>query len=118
MLNDYQIQGKVYLCCGYTDLRKGMEGLSRMVEEEFGMRLEKDSLFLFCGRRSDRIKGILWEGDGYLLLYKRLEEGKFRWPRKAEELVEMSEEQYRYLMRGMEVIVPEIPVRKVAPKTA
>ena len=41
---------------------------------------EKDILFLFCGRRSDCIKGLVWEGDGFFLLYKRLELGGFSWP--------------------------------------
>ena len=48
---------------------------------------EKDILFLFCGRRSDRITGLGWEGEGFLLLYKRLELGGFSWPRiKGESL--------------------------------
>ena len=47
---------------------------------------QKDVLFLFCGKRTNRIKGLLWEGDGFLLLYKRLELGAFSWPRTEAEL--------------------------------
>ena len=41
----------------------------------------RNTLFLFCGKRTDRIKGLLWKGDGFLLLYKRLDTGAFNWPR-------------------------------------
>ena len=44
----------------------------------------QNALFLFCGRRKDRIKGLYWEGDGFVLLYKRLESGSFQWPRNGE----------------------------------
>ena len=75
---------------------------------------EKDILFLFCGRRSDRIKGLVWEGDGFLLLYKRLELGGFSWPRTKEEALEITPEQYRALMQGLE-IVSRHPIQEVQP---
>ena len=69
---------KVYLAIGYTDLRKGIQGLSQLIGIKFNMNpFEKDILFLFCGKRCDRIKCLVWEGTGYLLLYKRLEAGTF-----------------------------------------
>ena len=49
-----------------------------------------NSLFLFCGRHRDRIKAILWEGDGFVLLYKRIEHGGFQWPRTAQEMRNLS----------------------------
>ena len=64
---------------------------------------DKNTLFLFCGRRSDRIKALLWEGDGFLLLYKRLDNGAFRWPRSAKEALGLTEGQYRMLMQGLEI---------------
>lgn len=67
MLNDYQVQGKVYLALGYTDLRKGIDSLCAIVQNHYGKTLEHHDLFLFCGRRFDRIKGLMWEGDGFLL---------------------------------------------------
>ena len=83
MLSEYT--GKVYLACGFTDLRMGIDGLSAMVQQQFLLDPFNSSLYLFCGRRKDRIKGLLWEGDGFLLLYKRLETGKFQWPRDIQE---------------------------------
>ena len=93
---------KIFIACGYTDLRRGIEGLAQIVEGQYHLDpFEKNVLFLFCGRRSDRIKGLLWEGDGFLLLYKRLETGKFRWPRTPAEARELSPREFAELMDGM-----------------
>lgn len=78
MLSEAYNVRKIVIATGYTDLRKGIEGLSELVLSNYHLNpAEKDVLFLFCGRRSDRIKGLLWEGDGFLLLYKRLEAGSY-----------------------------------------
>lgn len=77
MLNDFSGADKVYIACGYTDLRKGIDGLARMVQQ-FELDPFTNTLFLFCGRRRDRVKGLYWEGDGFILLYKRLEQGVYR----------------------------------------
>ena len=81
MLNDFTGADKVYIACGYTDLRKGIDGLARMVQQQFELDPFTNTLFLFCGRRRDRIKGLYWERDGFILLYKRLEQGAYQWPR-------------------------------------
>ena len=107
MLKDYNPGGKVYIACGYTDLRLGIDGLAVMVKQRFCLDPFSDTLFLFCGRKRDRIKGLLWEGDGFLLLYKRLEEGKFQWPRTAEEAKALTPQQYRWLMEGLEIEQPK-----------
>lgn len=88
MLNDASGFRRIYLATGYTDLRRGMEGLASIIKFNFQLDpYQKDILFLFCGRRTDRIKGLVWEGDGFLLLYKRLELGAFNWPRTKEEQI-------------------------------
>ena len=61
----------------------------------------RQGMFLFCGRRTDRIKALYWEGDGFLLLYKRLEKGKFQWPRSENEALGITAQQYRWLMRAI-----------------
>ena len=58
MLNDFTGADRVYIACGYTDLRKGIDGLSAMVQQEFDLDPFTNTLFLFCGRRRDRIKGL------------------------------------------------------------
>ena len=65
---------------------------------------DRNTLFLFCGKRTDRIKGLLWEGDGFLLLYKRLDTGAFNWPRNSEEALSITPEQYAMLMQGLEIV--------------
>jgi len=69
---------KVYVAVGYTDLRRGIDGLATMVQSQFRLDPFANTLFLFCGRKKDRIKGLLWEGNGFLLLYERLESGAFQ----------------------------------------
>ncbi|WP_264474179.1 IS66 family insertion sequence element accessory protein TnpB [[Clostridium] scindens] len=69
---------------------------------------EKDVFFLFCGCRTDRLKGLLWEGTGFLLLYKRLKDGAFSWPRTPEEAAELTRSQYQMLMQGLNPIDPKI----------
>ena len=117
MLNDATGFKKVYLATGYTDLRRGMEGLATIIRFRFQLDpYDKNTLFLFCGRRSDRIKGLLWEGDGFLLLYKRFEAGSLSWPRTTQEAAELTEEQFNYLMLGLNPLEPKI--KEVTPKKA
>lgn len=116
MFNDATGFEKIYLATGYTDLRRGIDGLSSIVKFNFNLDpFQKNILFLFCGKRTDRVKGIVWEGDGFLLLYKRLELGGFSWPRTAEEALEITELQYKQLMQGLEVLAKK-PIKEVQPR--
>ena len=68
--NQYQ---NVYLACGYTDLRLGIDGLASIVQSQFNLNpFQKRTLFLFCGRRADRIKGLLWEGLSAVFCYPHI----------------------------------------------
>ncbi len=116
MFNDATGFEKIYLATGYTDLRRGIDGLASIVKFNFNLDpFQKNILFLFCGKRTDRVKGIVWEGDGFLLLYKRLELGGFSWPRTAEEALEITELQYKQLMQGLEVLAKK-PIKEVQPR--
>ena len=90
---------KYYVACGYTDMRRGIDGLAAIVSQQFGAPLCEDSLFLFCGRRTDRIKALYFSGDGYVLLYKRLNNGAFQWPRSEQELRSLDKRSFRWLIR-------------------
>ena len=103
MLGDIRIAKEIYIACGYTDMRKSIDGLAALVQERFNMDPFAPALYIFCGRKCDRIKLLLWEGDGFLLMYKRLENGKFQWPRSEEELRPISWQQFRWLMEGLKV---------------
>lgn len=105
---------RIILACGRTDLRKGIDGLAQLIGTKYDLNpFEKDVLFLFCGCRADRIKGLLWEGTGFLLLYKRLEDGAFSWPRTPQEAAELTRDQYQMLMQGLNPIDPRI--KEVSP---
>lgn len=109
MLEDVAGIRKVVLACGTVDLRKGIDGLAMIVGDKYNQNpFEKGTLFLFCGQRSDRIKGLLWMGTGFLLLYKRFEDGRLSWPRTTQEAAELTEEQFRYLMLGLNPLEPKI----------
>ena len=103
----------IYLVCGYTDLRYGIDSLASIIERRYKVNLfVPNTLFLFCGRSSKKIKGLLWEGDGFLLLYKRVEQGHFSWPRNSSELRSMAPEQFRWLMQGFSI---DPVIRNVTP---
>ena len=95
---------KIVVLIGRSDLRKGIDGLSAIVRLRYNRDpLEKDTLFLFCGTRKDRLKGILWTGDRFILLYIRLVEGSFQWPRSEEEARNLSGEEFMRLMDGFSI---------------
>lgn len=105
-----------YVACGYTDLRLGIDGLATIVMTQYGLELQEDSLFLFCGRRTDRIKALYWAGDGYVLLYKRLSNGRFQWPRSETELRRLEPQLFRWLMEGLQIEQPKA-IRKSKKET-
>ena len=106
---------RVVLACGTVDLRKGIDSLSMIIGDKYKQNpFEKGTLFLFCGRRSDRIKGLLWMGDGFLPLYKRLEAGSLSWPRTTEEAADLTEEQFNYLMLGLNPL--DLKIKDVTPQ--
>ena len=114
MLNDAKGFSRIIIACGRTDLRRGIDGLVAVVQEQFQLDpTEKNVLFLFCGTKTDRIKGLIFEGDGYLLVYKRLSAGRFRWPRTQEEAMTITQEQFDLLMQGMTIVST---IRQVNPK--
>ena len=90
MLDFSRVQN-YYIACGYTDMRKQIDGLAALVQTQFGQEMDETSLYLFCGRRADRIKALYWDGTGYILLYKRLTEKRFQWPRNEKELKKLTQ---------------------------
>ncbi len=103
MLGDITIAREIYLACGYTDMRKSIDGLAAVVEQQFNLNPFQPALFLFCGKRCDRLKALLWEGDGFVLLYKRLESGRFQWPRTQSECRPITWQEFRWLMEGLQI---------------
>ena len=116
MLGDISRAEKIYLACGYTDMRKSINGLAAVVEQNFKQDPFSNSLFLFCGRKCSRLKALYWEGDGFVLLYKSLENGRFQWPWSQEEVRQISEQEFRWLLEGLCIDQPKA-VKKVRPKS-
>lgn len=98
---------QVYIVCGYTDMRRSIDGLAAIIQQNFSLEPCSGSLFLFCGRRRDRMKALLWEEDGFLLMYKRLDNGAFQWPRSESEEKLLTQEQFVWLMQGLSVEQPK-----------
>lgn len=94
---------KIYIACGKTDMRKSIDGLAAIVVQNFKLDPFENALFLFCGNKKDRMKALLWEGDGFLLMYKRLENGAFQQPGTAEEVREITPQQFRWLIEGLSI---------------
>ena len=97
----------VYIACGYTDLRRGIDGLAGIVQQSFHLDPFTRNVFLFCGRKPDRFKALYWDSDGFVLLYKRLEQGRYQWPRSEEEARELSAREVRWLMEGLSIHQPK-----------
>lgn len=71
---------RIFVCSEPTDMRKSFDGLCGLVTDALGQDPLSGALFLFANRRRDRIKLLVWDGDGYALWYKRLEAGTFQIP--------------------------------------
>ena len=117
MLGDISKAERVYLATGYTDMRKAIDGLAAVVQQNFKSDPFENRLFLFCGRKSNRLKALYWEGDGFVLLDKRLENSRFQWPRNQDEVRMISEQEFRWLLEGLAIDQPKA-VQKIHPKTA
>ena len=102
MLN---LSGKrVFLACGRTDMRKSINGLAAIVEENFDLNPFDGALFVFCNRNRDRVKILVWDVDGFWLYFKRLEKGRFKWPAAGEEsTMILTGEELSYLLGSTRV---------------
>ena len=106
LLNFHYVQ-HVFVVCGKTDLRKGIDGLASLIQHTYDLDVYQDAVFLFCGNRSDRFKVLYWDGDGFLLCYKRLENGKLKWPRQKEDVRSLTAQQVRWLLEGLSIDQPK-----------
>jgi transposase len=92
----------IWLVAGFTDLRKGLDGLSALVQSRLNENPYSGSLYIFRGRRGDKIKVLWYSQDGLCLFYKRLSDGKFVWPQVTEGTVSMSAAQLAMLLEGID----------------
>ena len=107
MLADISNVDAIYIVCGRTDMRKSIDGLCAIIQEQFSMEIDH-SLYLFCGRKCDRIKAILKEPDGIVMIYKRLTaQGSYRWPRDKSEVRNLTWREFDWLMSGIDIEQPK-----------
>lgn len=106
MLLDFTGVKNIFIVTGKTDLRRGIDGLASIIQQEYQLDVYDDAIFLFCGNRSDRFKILHWDGDGFLLCYKRIEKGRLQWPLKKEEVRQLTVQQIRWLLDGLSIDQP------------
>lgn len=102
----------IYLVCGKTNLRRGIDGLATIVQEQYQLDPQNQALYLFCGTRKDRFKALYWDGDGYLLLYKRVENGRFQWPNTQGEVKKLHTKQLIRLLSGWAIESTIRPIQR------
>jgi transposase len=95
---------EVYLYREVVDMRKSIDGLSVIVEQELGLDPFGSQLFVFCNRRRDKVKILHWERSGFVLWYKRLEKDRFPWPRRDKDgVVQMTGRELNWLLDGIDL---------------
>ena len=98
---------RIWLVAGDTDMRKGFDGLAALVRTQINADPFSGQLFVFRGRRGDRIKALWWDGDGLCLYAKRLERGRFVWPQAQNGKVHLTTAQLSMLLEGIDWRRPE-----------
>jgi transposase len=93
---------KIWIAAGVTDLRRGFDGLSAQVQNTLQQQPFSGHVFVFRGRRGDIVKLLWWDGDGLCLFAKRLERGRFIWPKVDSGTVQLSRAQLSMLLEGID----------------
>lgn len=106
---------QVWLVAGVTDMRRGFDGLAAVVQAKLAHNPYSGQVFVFRGRRGDRIKVLWWDGQGLCLLCKRLEHGYFIWPQADSGSVHLSSAQLSMLLEGIDWRRPQ---RTATPRLA
>lgn len=96
---------QVYLVTGFTDMRKSINGLSIIVAEQLELDPLSQAWFVFCNKQRDKLKILFWDTNGFWLYYRRLEQGRFQWPKGNECSGAMGIEarQLQWLLSGLSV---------------
>ncbi len=95
------VNAQVYLALGITDMRKSINTLALLVEEQMQHNPLSGSLYAFCNRKRDIVKVLYWDRNGFCLWEKRLEKGRFSWPESSEEVMDLTHRELLWLLDGM-----------------
>lgn len=97
----------IYLVAGVTDMRKSIDGLSLIVADLLEMDPLSEAWYIFCNRQRDKIKILFWDTNGFWLYYRRLEKGRFKWPKPtASGHIHISKQQLHWLLSGLQLEHP------------
>ena len=95
-------KARIFIRPGHTDLRKGVNGLTGIIEGQMNGEVFNGNVYLFCNRERKLLKAIYWDRTGFWLCQKRLEKDKFPWPQTSEEVRELSYDELSMLLRGID----------------
>ena len=107
MIHDFTKAKNIYIICGRTDMRKGIDGLATMIQDSYELDPYSESVFLFSGTKRDRYKCLYFDAVGFALLYKRLDNGKLQWPKNEQEVRNLSQQELRWLLEGLSIQQPK-----------
>ncbi len=93
---------KIYVATKPVDFRKGMDGLAAIVQNEFDLDPFSGAIFVFRSKRADRLKIVVWDGTGLVLVYKRIEGKGFEWPQMHDGVISLSKSQFEALFEGLD----------------
>ena len=107
---------RVLIATKPVDFCKGIDGLAALVQEQLRLDPYSGTIFVFRAKRADRVKLLIWDGSGLVMVYKRLEDGRFRWPAIEDGVMRLSPAQFSALMEGLDW--RRVHARRVARPTA
>lgn len=93
---------RIHIATQPVDFRKGMDSLAAMVQHYYGMKPFSGEIFIFRNRGANKMKALFWDGTGMVLVTKRLEDSKFRWPRLTDGVYTISRSQFEALIEGLD----------------
>lgn len=95
---------KIFISSANVDMRKSIDGLAYIVEQKFKLPTQSEMMFVFHNRHCDKIKILYWDGDGFCLLYKRLDRDKFHFPKHiTEDKYTVTNEEFNWLLHGLKI---------------
>ena len=93
---------RVFVATKPVDFRKGIDGLAALVQQELRLDPFSGAALVFRAKRADRVKILVWDGSGMVLIAKRLDQGKFAWPPISEGVMRLSSAQFAALFEGLD----------------
>lgn len=95
---------KIYISSANIDMRKQIDGLASIVEQQFKLDAMTNMMFVFHNRHCDKVKILYWDNDGFCLLYKRIEKGKFHFPKRLDsDKYAVTEKELDWLVHGLHI---------------